>query len=289
VLASSERERGPVPDATGAVLLTAAIAMLTLALIKSDDWHWSSARVILLLIGSAVLIAAFLAQSARHPSPVFELGMLRSRNFAIGSLATFLFGAALGAMLLSSVLWVQNVWHWSALESGLALLPGPALVPIWSIVGGKLIPRLGPGPVAFAGALAFAGGLAWWAGAIGLHPDYVAGMLGGMALTGIGVGLAMPTLFGAAASALPPQRFATGSGVINMIRQIGLTVGVAVLVAVLGKPSTTAGVLAAFDRAWLVIAAIAVASAVTGYLIQRPRPAAAPATVAPVAASTTAS
>jgi hypothetical protein len=66
-------------------------------------------------------------------------------------------------------------------------------------------------------------------------------MLGGMALTGIGIGLTVPTLFGVAVSSLPPQRFATGSGAVNMIRQIGITVGLAVLVAVVGTPRTGTG------------------------------------------------
>ncbi|MBM0227491.1 MULTISPECIES: MFS transporter [Micromonospora] len=235
-----------------------------------DGWGWSSGRVVGLLAASAILVAVFLARSSRHPSPVIEIGLLGSRSFAVASLATFLFGAALGGMLLSSVLWVQNIWHWSALQSGLAILPGPALVPIWSAVAGRLIPRFGPGPVV-AGSTAFAVGVAWWAAAIGLRPNYVTGMLAGMSLTGVGVGLAMPTLLGAAASSLPPQRFAAGSGVVNMVRQIGLTVGVAVLVAVTGTPHTAAGQLTAFQRAWVVLAAIALAAGLTGYLLRRPQ------------------
>jgi MFS family permease len=174
-----------------------------------------------------------------------------------------LFGAALGGMLLSSVLWVQNVWHWSALESGLAILPGPALVPVWAIVAGKLMPRFGPGPVVALGSAAFAAAVVWWAAAMTVHPNYFAGMFGGMCLTGVGVGLAMPTLFGAAASSLPPQRFATGSGVVNMIRQIGLTIGVAVLVA-LTSTAQQADRLASFQHAWFATAGLALAAGVIG-------------------------
>ncbi len=86
----------------------------------------------------------------------------------------------------------------------------------------------------------------------------------------------MPTLFGTAASSLPPQRFATGSGVVNMVRQIGLAVGVAALVAVLGTSNTRAGELAAFRHGWLVVGATSLSCALLSVLLRRPRPAVEP-------------
>jgi MFS family permease len=260
LLPNAEGERGPVPDVLGAGLLTVCIAALTLALVQGGSWGWSSGRVVGLLLGAAILVAAFVGRSSRHSSPVLEIGLLRSRSFAVAAVSTLLISATLGGFLLSAVLWVQDVWHWSPLLSGLSIAPGPALVPIWSAIAGKLIPRFGPGPVVVAGAIAFAAGLGWWAITMGLHPDYVGGMLGGVALTGVGIRLTVPTLFGTAVSSLPPQRFATGSGVVNMVRQIGLTVGVAVLIAVLGLPSTRAGELAAFRHGWLVVGATSLES-----------------------------
>jgi len=85
-----------------------------------------------------------------------------------------------------------------------------------------------------------------------------------MLLSGVGVGLTLPTYLGTAAASLPPESFATGSAVINMLRQIGLAVGVAVLVAILGSSSIPSEQLAAFQNGWTVIAAIALLSAVTG-------------------------
>ncbi|NUT47097.1 MAG: MFS transporter [Saccharothrix sp.] len=270
VLPNAPGEGGPVPDLLGAGLLTFAISALTLGLTKGPDWGWSSSGVVGSLVAAVVLTALFLARSARHPSPVFELGLLRLRPFLLGSLATMLFAAALAQMLLSAVLWTQEVWHWSALMTGLAILPGPALVPVWSIVAGKVLPKLGPGKVVALGSLAFGLGVLWWSWTMAVEPDYFAGMFGGMCLTGVGVGLAMPTLFGAAASALPPQRFATGSGVVNMIRQIGLTVGVAVLVVVTANAVSPADRLVAFQRVWVVAAVIAVGAGVVGYLLGSP-------------------
>jgi EmrB/QacA subfamily drug resistance transporter len=287
VLPDRGGEGGPLPDLLGAGLLTVAISALTLGLTKGEDWGWASGRVLGPLAVAVVLTVLFLARSARHPSPVFEVGLLRNRPFALGTAATLLFGAALAGMLLSSVLWVQEVWHWSAFRTGLAIFPGPALVPVWSQIAARLMPRFGPGPVVAAGGLAFAGGVLWWAGAITVTPNYASGMLGGISLTGVGVGLAMPTLFGAAASSLPPQRFATGSGVVNMIRQIGLTIGVAVLVAITGQAALGDDRLTAFRHLWIAVAALAVASGAVGYLLgpapraARPAPEPASEAVAP--------
>lgn len=92
-------------------------------------------------------------------------------------------------------------------------------------------------------------------------PNYLTAMLPGMLLTGIGVGLTLPTFMATAASSLPPQSFATGSGVVNMLRQVGLAVGVALLVAILGTPGTPGESDTAFHHAWTLIAAISLLAA----------------------------
>jgi uncharacterized membrane protein YfcA len=124
--------------------------------------------------------------------------------------------------------------------------------------------------------------------AAGLHPDYVGDMLGGMLLTGVGVGLTLPTFMATGASSLPAQSFATGSAVINMLRQVGLAVGVAVLVAVLGTPGSPAGVLSAYRHGWEMIAAVSLIAALAGAVLLRaprrapkPAPAAVPVTATP--------
>jgi EmrB/QacA subfamily drug resistance transporter len=271
LLPGTAAERGPLPDLLGALLLTAGIGALALGLVKSEAWGWSSVRVAGLLVAAAVLIGAFFGQSARHPSPVFELGLLRNRGFAVATLAMLVSSAAFGGMLLSAVLWLQDAWHWSALRAGFGIAPGPAMVPFCSLLAGRLMPRLGPARVVVAGSVFFAAGQGWWAVGVSLSPNYAAGMLGGMILTGIGFGLLVPTLFGSAAGALPPQRFATGAGIVTMVRQIGITIGVAVLVAILGTPQSPDDQLAAFRTAWTVLGAIAVVAAVVGAGLPRPR------------------
>ena len=108
-----------------------------------------------------------------------------------------------------------------------------------------------------------------------------------MLLTGIGVGLTLPTLMATGASSLPPHAFATGSAVINMLRQIGLAIGVAVLIAVLGTPHSPDAVLTAYQRASWVIAAIAFAGGVVGLalLTARRRPVISPRQPRPAASA----
>ena len=168
------------------------------------------------------------------------------------------------------MLWEQGTWGWSALKTGLAIAPGPLLVPTVSLlVAGRLIKRFGQAAVITTGLLSFAAGGAWWALAASLEPNY-ASVIFGMMLIGIGVGLALPTLMGTATGSLPTSSFATGSGVINMIRQTGLAVGVAVLVAIVGAPGSQAERLIAFQHAWWAMAAIVALGLIPTLLLRRP-------------------
>ncbi len=258
------------PDALGAALVTAGVGAVTFGLVQGNTWGWGSPGTVTALAGSAVLLGLFVAHCVTSGNPLVAPALFKVASFSGASLAMALFSASFGAMLLSIAVWEQNDWGWSALKAGLAIAPGPIMVPLCSfLVAGRLIRRFGPAAVVALGSTVFAGGLAWWAIAIGLRPDYAGSMLGGMLLTGTGVGLTLPTLMATAAGSLPPHSFATGSAVVNMIRQIGLAVGVAALVVVLGGPGTAAQRLAAFHRGWWVTAAIALAGVIPALLLLR--------------------
>src|SRR5579863_8256573 len=258
-----------LPDTLGATVFTVAIGALALALVKSDAWGWSSPATLGLIAAAAAGVALFIRRSARHPSPVIELHLLRRPVFATATAANVVFGTAFGAMLLLVTLWCQDVWGWSALRTGLGVPPGPLLVPFWAIAAGPIARRIGPGPVAALGCAIYACGCLFWRFNLSLVPDYPAHMLPGMLMTGTGVGLALPTLVSAAVAAVPPHRFATGSGVVTMARQVGIVLGVAILVTVLGHPSGGAAALAAFQHATVVIAAIAVTAGLASLLLIR--------------------
>ena len=255
------------PDVLGAAVFTLAIGALALALVKADDWGWASPRVLGGFALAAALIAGFIYRSARHPAPVIELHLLRRPVFATATAANVVFGIAFGAMLLLVTLWCQDVWGWSALRTGLGIAPGPLLVPFWAIAAGPIARRIGPGPVAALGCAIYACGCVFWRLNLSLAPDYPAHMLPGMLLTGTGVGLTLPTLVSAAVSAVPPNRFATGSGIVTMARQVGIVLGVAILVTVLGTHAAGPGALPAFQRATVVLAAAAAAAGLASLLL----------------------
>ena len=271
VLPSVPRQPERLPDLVGALALALAVGALTLGLVRGEEWGWTSAQVLASLGGSVALFVGFVVRSARHPRPVLELDLLRVPSFAAASGAMLLFNVGFAAMLLSTVTWMQTVWGWSALRTGLAFAPGPLMVPPVAILAGRLAHRVGAGVLSVVGSLAAAAGAASWVVAVGVTPHYATAMLPGSLLVGVGVGLVMPTLTAAAATALPPHRFATGSAVVSMGRQLGTTLGVAVLVVLLGRPRTTADALAAYHRGWTFVAVACVAAAVAALaLVRRP-------------------
>jgi EmrB/QacA subfamily drug resistance transporter len=269
-------ERIPYPDALGAALVTTGVALLTLGLVKGDDWGWGSTETIGVLAGSVAVIGSFVLHCLRSSNPLLDRDLFRRRSFTGASIVATLYSIAFGAFLLSLVLWFQNVWHWSALHTGLAIAPGPLLVlPTALMLTKRLIGRFGSGAVIAIGASLFSIGALWFALFAGLKPDYFADIFPGNVLVGVGVGLTLPTMVASATSELPPQNFATGSAVVNMLRQVGLAIGVAMLIAVLGTPSGAHAALDAFDHAWLVIAAVSAASALASLAIlgvRRPPP-----------------
>ncbi|MFV2197841.1 MFS transporter [Nocardiopsis sp. LOL_012] len=270
VLPNPPGDRGRVPDPVGALLLTGAVSFLVTALVEGQHWGWS-ARPTLGFGAAALVCAALLCLSVlRSPAPIVDRAVLGAPNFSLMAANTVLFNAAFGAMLLSSVLWLQQVWQWEVLWAGLALAPGPLLVPPVSVLSGRLAARIGPGPVIAAGSVLFAAGVCWWALFARPEPDYVGGVLVGMLLTGAGVGLCLPSALATATAGLPRQHSATGSSVLNTSRQIGLALGVAVLVAVLGGEHAVRPESEAFRAGWWIIAGLALASGCVALGVRRP-------------------
>jgi EmrB/QacA subfamily drug resistance transporter len=223
------------PDLAGAVLLAAAVALVALALVKAPDWGWGSVPFFALLVASLACGWAMVVRSQRHHSPVIELELLRSRTFSGAFVASILYYAAFGAFVLSSVEFLTGVWGYSAVRAGLAIGPGPLMVlPFARLVAPRLAARLGGvGRVAVLGCAVGAAAQLLWLTQMSAHPDYLTHLLPAQLLGGAGVGLTIPSLLGAGSASLEPARFGTGSGILNMARQVGTVVGVASLVAAL--------------------------------------------------------
>ena len=144
------------------------------------------------------------------------------------------------------------------------------MVPITSLLlAGPMIARLGVAPTVTAGIVVFGSALALWANCIGLEPNAALVVLGIM-MSGVGVGLTFPTLMGVSTASLPVSSFATGSGVVNMIRQAAIAIGVAIFVALVASPESPAARLAAFHRGWWVMAAVTALGLVPTLALVRP-------------------
>src|SRR6516165_9023112 len=262
------------PDVVGALLLAASVGLVAYALVKAPDWGWGSAGFIGLLAASVACGFAMVMRSRRHHSPVIELELLRSRTFSGTFAASILYYAGFGAFVLSSVEFLTGVWHYSAVEAGLAIAPGPLMVlPFARVVAPRLAARLGgPGRVAVIGCLVNALAQLLWLWRIQTAPDYVSHLLPAQLLGGAGVGLAIPSLLGAGSASLTPARFGTGSGILNTARQVGTVLGVAGLVAVLTHVAQ-ADPVAAYRHSLILIVAFFVAAGLTAAVLLTGRPA----------------
>lgn len=257
----SVRDDAAAPDIAGAALLALGVGALAATLVRGPDWGWTGGGGVTAVIIAASALGWFVRHNARHPDPLLDRDLLRVPRLGWANAATVLFNASFAGGLLALILFLQQVWGYSALRAGLAVAPGPLVVPLFALVGQRLARRLTGGVVALAGNLLWAAGVLLVAVSAGGRPDCLAGVLPGWLVCGAGVGLALPTLLASATAGLPPSRTATGSALANTSRQIGIVVGVAVLVAVFGTPAA-AQVLDAFDRTWLTFAGIAAAAAV---------------------------
>jgi EmrB/QacA subfamily drug resistance transporter len=267
ILAERREAAAGRPDLPGALTLIVAIGALVVAITKGPEWGWSSARVLALLCAAAVLLPAIWWRSGRHATPVVEPAMLRVRTFGLAVGASVLFFAGFGAMLLSGVLFLTGVWHESVLTAGLMLFPGPATATAFSIPSARIGARFGYRLPGILGAVVFSLGSVWYITQTGDRPHFLTEYLPGGIVTGAGVGLVIPTLTGAGASSLAPERFATGVAVLTMGRQIGAALGVAILVAVLGTGASTAS---DFHSAWLITVIGGLATAATMAAIGKP-------------------
>ena len=238
-------------DILGAVLLTAGVASLTLAIVKGTEWGWGGGRVVGLFAAAAVFVVLVGRRSVVHPAPVIELAVVRVRAFSVAAAAMLLFNVAFAAMLLSNVLLLTQGWHQSVLQAGLQLAPGPGMAALSAVPASLLAQRFGPRVVGFAGTLLFAGSVGLLALSAGETPHYASDFLPGIVVGGMGVGLVLPSVQGAAMATLPPALFSTGTAKITMARQIGAALGIAILVAVIGTPSA-GHVIEAFQPVWRV-------------------------------------
>jgi EmrB/QacA subfamily drug resistance transporter len=259
------------PDLLGAVLVAVATGSLALALVKAPSWGWTSKDFFGLLVLAVASAVGVVVRSARHDAPVVDLKLLESRSFNGAILASIAYYAGFGAFLLGMVEFLTGVWHFSAIDAGLAIAPGPLMVlPFARVVAPRLSAKLGgAGRVAVIGCFVNVAAQSLWLTQIQVHAAYATHLLPVQLLGGAGVGLTIPSLIGAGTASIPPARFGTGSGVLNMARQIGTVLGVAGLIAILAGLNVADPVAAFKHGTELVIGFFALAGVTSALLLSR--------------------
>ena len=261
-----------VPDLLGAALIAIAIGALALALVKGPHWGWSERSTLTSFAVSLIGTMLFVRRSARHTMPVIEPGLLRVRAFAWSNLTTILFSSAFAVNLLGNILWLQQIWGYSALRTGLAIAPGPLLVPVAAALAQSVAHRVPVGRIAAAGTILCGISALMMIFNLTASPAYATEFLPFWLIGGAGVGLTLPTLLSAATADLPAARFATGSAVVNMSRQLGFVLGVSALVALIGSPIGFTQMHNGFQHAWWFSVACAALATPTALGITPKRP-----------------
>ncbi len=262
-----EPDRGKRPDGLGALLLVGAVGLLTTGIVQGPEWGWSDPRVVGAFVVALVLGYAFFRRSASHPAPVIELPLLRVRSFAVANAATMIFFAGFASMLLAAVLYLTQVWGYSELKAGFALMPGPSMAALFAALSTRVSSRIGLPGTAAVGGLFIAGSFAFLYPQVGLEPEYLSVFLPGFMIGGVGVGLLVSTLPAMVTASLPPERLATGTGVFGMSRQLGSALGVAVLIALLADPVGPDQLFEGLQRGWIFMGATGVFTSIAALAI----------------------
>jgi MFS family permease len=198
-----------------------------------------------------VLTACFAASQRLGRHPMLTPGLVRNRQFMGANTAFLLFGVGVMGQLFMLVLLLQNLWHYSQLKAAFAIAPVALLGLLVAPIAGRFADRLQPRQLGVPALLGMSAGLLWLS-TVPADPHYLQ-VLGPLILTGASMGAAFPAINVGAMGSISGQELGLGSGIVNMARQLGFAIGVALLVAVfeahaLGSPEDTRDAFAAAFR-----------------------------------------
>jgi EmrB/QacA subfamily drug resistance transporter len=254
--AEGERQR---LDIAGSLTVTAGLIVLVYGIVSTDRHAWGSFQTIITLVVAAGLLAAFVLIEARLAThPLLPLRLFKSRFVSGANVVMFLLGAAMFAMWFFLTLYLQQVLGYSPLVTGLTFVPQTLAIAIGATAAGRLVPKLGPRPLMVAGGLCSAGGL-YWLSFISATGTYWTSAFGGGVLCTLGMGLAFTPIAIAATGGVRREEAGLASGVMNTSRQIGASVGLAVLSTV------AASRIASVERGAQVTGQLARSAMTAGY------------------------
>ena len=216
-------------DVRGAVLVTTGLTGIVYGLIEAATKPWSSAEVLVPLLGGLVVVAAFVVSQTRVRTPLLPLRFLQERTRVSANLVTLLFFSVFFSQFFITTLYLQDVLGFSALRTGLGFLPFGVAVGAALGVATSLIPRVGYRPVLVAGLLlSLVGALLFTR--ITADGSYLTQVLPASVVFALGSGLCLPTLGNAAVHRVTEDDAGLASGLQQALQQIGGAVGLAVLV-----------------------------------------------------------
>jgi EmrB/QacA subfamily drug resistance transporter len=267
-------------DVAGSVTVTAGLMALVYAIVHTDEVAWRSRSTVLALSVAALLLGAFVlieAKLADHP--LVPLRLFRSRAVTGADAVMFCFGASMFAMWFFLSLYLQQVLGFDPVVTGLSFLPQTAAIALGATISGRLAPRLGPRNVLMVGAFLAAGGL-YWLSFIRVGSGYWPGVCTGGILCTLGMGLAFTPIALSATGGVRREEAGLASGLVNSSRQIGASVGLAVLSTVAASRITSlldgkvvtpelqrAAMTAGYARGFLIASVIALAGGFLALII----------------------
>src|SRR5579863_3516326 len=232
VLGVSERLRGRF-DLPGAITGTGGLAALVYGLSSAapsqgGSSHWGDGKVIGSLIAAVVLLAAFAVIEARSEHALMPMRIFRNRDRTAANLVMLCIGTGMFGMFFFLTVFVQEVWGYSALKTGVAYMPMVAMIMVMSGVSAQLVTRIGARPLLLAGSTIAAGGM-FWLSRITEHSTYTGGLLGPMLVTAAGMGMLFMPVTLITLSRVSDRDAGLASSLPNVGQQVGGSIGLAIL------------------------------------------------------------
>ena len=270
VIAESRREGARRNfDISGAVSVTAGLMVLVYGIVRTDVNGWGSTTTLVTLGIGLALLAVFIAIEARLASaPLMPLRIFRSLPLSAANLVVFALGSAVFAMWYFVTLYLQNVLGYTPIEAGFAFLPMTLLIVLCSRFAGPLVSRRGPWGLLATGMSMIAVGMMLFT-RIDPGGSYVSDVLAPSLLCAAGIGFSFVPVTIAATTGVDPSESGLASGLVNTSRQMGGSLGLAILATVatarteqlVGHTGQAAALTSGFDSAFTLGAVFALAGA----------------------------
>ena len=213
-------------DVSGAITVTSSLMLLVYAVTRTSESGWGNTTTLSLLAGSAALLAAFIAIELRSPAPLLPLGIFRNRTLAAANGIAVLVGSIMFSMFFLLTLYMQEVLHYSAIQTGAAFVTTTLAIVIFANVGQMLVSRLGVRRVLTAGLLLTAVALAMLT-RLPTDGHYFPDLFPAYLVSGLGMALTFVPMTIAGLTGVTGADAGVASGLINTSRQVGGAIGLA--------------------------------------------------------------